>query len=62
MTEAQNTAFNDYGIDPETSMGYAIKTANELTAARNKLALVSDKMSASELQYAQMTLGIIESQ
>jgi hypothetical protein len=29
-------------------MGYAIEQANELTAARNKLAIASDKMSAAE--------------
>jgi hypothetical protein len=59
MTAASNKQFALYesskgekGIDANSSMGYAIKSANELTAARTKLALVSDRMSASEKQMA----------
>ena len=48
-------------IQQDSSMGYQITTANELTAARNKLALVNEKMSASERQMANAQLGIIES-
>jgi hypothetical protein len=44
------------GIKEDSSMGFAVKQANELTAARNKLALVSEKMSASELQMAKTGL------
>ena len=47
-------------IQQDSSMGYQITTANELTAARNKLALINEKMSASERQMANAQLGIIE--
>ena len=67
MTAASNKQFalyesskGDKGIDANSSMGYAIKSANELTAARTKLALVSDRMSASEKQMAQSQLSLIE--
>ena len=67
MTAASNKQFALYesskgekGIDANSSMGYAIKSANELTAARTKLALVSDRMSASEKQMAQSQLSLIE--
>lgn len=48
------------GIDPESYMGKSIQYANELTIAKNKLALVDDKLSASEKQSYQSTLSIIE--
>lgn len=67
MTAASNKQFalyesskGDKGIDANSSMGYAIKSANELTAARTKLALVSDRMSASEKQMAESQLSLIE--
>ena len=67
MMAASNKQFALYesskgekGIDANSSMGYAIKSANELTAARTKLALVSDRMSASEKQMAQSQLSLIE--
>ena len=41
-------------------MGYAIKQANELTTARNQLSLVSDKVSASEMQMFNTELSLIE--
>ena len=68
MAEATQTAFNEYttsggnkGIKEDSATGYAIKQANELTVARNKLAMVSDKMSNSEKQLADMSLSIIQS-
>ena len=42
------------------STGTAIKYANELTAARSKLAMVSKSMSNSERQLAEMELSLIE--
>jgi len=48
MQEATTKAFEKGQIKEDSAMGFAIKQANELTAARNKLALVSDKMSDSE--------------
>lgn len=57
-----NTATGQSGIPEDSAAGYAIKQANELTAARNKLALVSDKMSAAERQSADIQLGLIEAQ
>lgn len=69
MSDATKTAFNEYitsngqkGVKEDSSAGYAIQQANELTAARNKLALVSDKMSASEKQMANMSLSLIQQQ
>ena len=68
MTEATQTAFNEYitsggtkGIKENSATGYAIQQANELTVARNKLTMVSDNMSASEKQLADMSLSIIQS-
>ena len=68
MAEATQTAFNEYitsggtkGIKEDSATGYAIQQANELTAARNKLAMVNDKMSTSEKQLADMSLSIIQS-
>ena len=55
-TKKQNPNF-DF---ENSSMGTAIKQANELTEARNRLALVSDKMSQAERQNADMTLGSIQ--
>ena len=68
MAEATQIAFNEYitsggtkGIKEDSATGYAIQQANELTAARNKLAMVNDKMSTSEKQLADMSLSIIQS-
>ena len=67
MEKATNKAFSDYqqtagaqGIKEDSAMGYAIKSANELTIARNKLAMVSERMSASEKQAADVSLGLIQ--
>lgn len=69
MDEATEKAFTGFTtkegrqVEPiakDSSLGYQITAANELTAARSKLALVSDKMSASEQQMANTQLGIIE--
>ena len=48
-------------IKQDSSLGYQIQAANELTAARSKLAVVSDKMSNSEKQYYDTQLNIIQS-
>ena len=62
MNEATQKAFTDFNIKPDSSIGTAIQSANDLTAARSKLALVSDKMSNSERQMAEMTLSHIQTQ
>lgn len=69
MNAATEQAFNKFnqtagqqGIQKDSAMGYAIEQANELTAARNKLAMVSDRMSASERQAADVQLGLIAAQ
>jgi hypothetical protein len=55
MNKATQDAFNKYnqtagaeGISKDSATGFAITQANKLTEARNRLALVSDKMSAAE--------------
>lgn len=58
----QNTTTSQFGIKEDSATGYAIKQANELTAARSKLAIVSDKMSAAERQAAEVQLGLIQAQ
>lgn len=70
MTEASKMAFTGFEnkttgekvqpIKEDSALGYQITAANELTAARSKLALVSDRMSASEKQMANTQLSIIE--
>lgn len=50
------------GIDKNSAQGYAVEQANELTAARNKLAVVTDKMSSAERQAAEKTIQEIESE
>ena len=57
-----NETVGKNGIKEDSSMGYAIKSANELTAARNKLALVSDRMSSAEKQMAETSLSLIQKQ
>ena len=70
MTKATKMAFTGFEnkttgekvqpIKEDSALGYQITAANELTAARSKLALVSDRMSASEKQMANTQLSIIE--
>jgi hypothetical protein len=69
MDKATKNAFNQFnsiagasGIKEDSAIGFAIKQANELTTARNKLALVSDKMSSAEKQAAEMSLSLIQAQ
>ena len=62
MNKATQQAFDEYKINPESAMGTAIKSANDLAAARSKLALVSDKLSTSERQIHEMTLSHIQTQ
>lgn len=69
MNSATKMAFKGFTADGEkvtpikedSSLGYQIQAANELTAARSKLAVVSDKMSNSEKQYYSTQLDIIQS-
>lgn len=49
-----------YGVDKDSAAGQEVINANELLAARNKLALVSDKMTASEKQAANIALDQIQ--
>lgn len=49
-----------YGVDKNSAAGQEVINANELLAARNKLALVSDKMTASEKQAANIALDQIQ--
>ena len=67
MQEATNKAFQDYqktsgnkGIQEDSAVGFAIKQANQLTEARNRLAAVSDKMSDADRQAANVTLSLIQ--
>ena len=70
MTKATKIAFTGFenkttgekvqSIKEDSALGYQITAANELTAARSKLALVSDRMSDSEKQIANTQLSIIE--
>ena len=62
MNAATQKAFQENKIDKNSSMGYAIEQANQLTAARSKLALVSNQMSEAERQAAQTTLSIISAE
>ena len=71
MTKATKMAFTGFEnkttgekvspIKEDSALGYQITAANELTAARSKLAVVSDKMSNSEKQYYSTQLDIIQS-
>ena len=65
--KVSNTLFQAYkdtngksGINEDSSLGVALKQANDLTAARTKLALATDKMSESERQMANTSLSIIQ--
>lgn len=49
-------------VQQDSAAGLAISQANELTTARTKLALVSDKMTNAEKQFANATLSHIESE
>ena len=57
-----NTSMGNFGIQKDSAIGFAIEQANELTAARNKLALISDKMSTAEKQSAEIQLNLIKAQ
>jgi hypothetical protein len=43
-------------------MGFMIDSSNKLAVARSKLAAMSDRMSQSEKQMAEMELSLIQSQ
>ena len=59
MQKATQEQFQSGNISKDSSMGLAITQANELTAARSKLTLVSNKLSASEKQMYDSQLSII---
>lgn len=50
----------EVGIDKNSSMALAISQANDLTAARSKLTIASNKLSASEKQMYDSQLSIIQ--
>ena len=67
MQAATEKAFTQYqeasgnkGIQENSAMGFAIKQANQLTEARNRLTAVSDKMSDADRQAANVTLSLIQ--
>lgn len=60
MQKATQEQFQSGNISEDSSMGLAITQANELTAARSKLTLVSNKLSASEKQMYNSQLSIIQ--
>ena len=59
MQRATQYHFQTDNISEDSSMGLAITQANELTAARSKLTLASNKLSASEKQMYDSQLSII---
>lgn len=69
MKAATKQGYDDYakstgaqGIDPNSSSGYALQAANDLTNARGALANVTDKLSNAELQRYNTELNLIDSQ
>lgn len=69
MKTATKQGYDDYaksagiqGIDPNSSSGYALQAANDLTNARGALANVTDKLSNAELQRYNTELNLIDSQ
>ena len=69
MKGATDQAYADHakssgiqGIDPNSSSGYAIQAANDLTIARTALAQVNDQLNSSEQQRYNTELGLIDQQ
>lgn len=69
MQEATKQGYEDYqkssgseGINPESSSGYALQAANDLTIARSKLSAVNDQLNTSEQQRYNTELGLIDQQ
>lgn len=69
MKTATKQGYDDYakstgtqGIDPNSSSGYALQAANDLTIARSKLAAVNDQLNSSEQQRYNTELGLIDQQ
>lgn len=60
MQKATQEQFQSGNISKDSSMGLAITQANELTVARSKLTLASNKLSASEKQMYDSQLSIIQ--
>lgn len=69
MKTATKQGYDDYakstgtqGIDPNSSSGYALQAANDLTIARSKLAEVNDQLNSSEQQRYNTELSLIDQQ
>lgn len=69
MQEATRQGYEDYkkssgseGINPESSSGYALQAANDLTIARSKLSAVNDQLNSSEQQRYNTELSLIDQQ
>lgn len=69
MREATKQGYEDYqkssgseGINPESSSGYALQAANDLTIARSKLSAVNDQLNSSEQQRYNTELSLIDQQ
>lgn len=69
MKNATKQGYEDYakstgtqGIDPNSSSGYALQAASDLTIARSKLAEVNDQLNSSEQQRYNTELGLIDQQ
>lgn len=62
MAKITNDAFTNNDIDPNSSMGFAVKSYNELFAAKNRLAEVTDQMSAADRQEAEVLIALAERQ
>lgn len=69
MKTATKQGYDDYakstgtqGIDPNSSSGYALQAANDLTIARSRLAQVNDQLNSSEQQRYNTELGLIDQQ
>lgn len=67
MQTATNAAYKKYedttgesGIDVNSSTGMELQYANDLLAAKNKMAQVTDRMSAAEKQQYETELSLIE--
>lgn len=69
MKTATKQGYDDYakstgtqGIDPNSSSGYALQAASDLTIARSRLAEVNDQLNSSEQQRYNTELGLIDQQ
>ena len=61
LESASNELFTTHNIDKDSSLGYMVTSSNELAVARSKLTSISDKMTDSEKQLAEMELSMAQS-